>query len=138
MHPGDMLRLDGFDVLAHNADKKSHPPEQGSLGSVFMIAGTTYYHASDIDLLPSMFRIRCDVAFLYVGGHYTVARAGEACAAEVIVPINWEEPQDTEYNIAHLGGLHSRYVLVLERGLTLASRSFGTDILGSSQFLVSG
>ena len=82
MHPGDMLQLDGFDVLAHNADKKSHPPEQGSLGSVFMIAGTTYYHASDIDLLPSMFRIRCDVAFLYVGGHYTVPWPGPVKPAQ--------------------------------------------------------
>ena len=43
------------------------------------------------------------------------ARAGEACGAEVIVPIHWGEPQGTEEDIAHLRELFSRDVLVLER-----------------------
>ena len=123
MRPGDMLQLDGFDVLAvpaHNVDKKYHTPEQGWLGYVFTIAGTVYYHAGDTDFLPSMLGIRCDVAFLPVGGLYTMgvedaARAGEACGAEVIVPIHWGEPQGTEEDIAHLRELFSRDVLVLER-----------------------
>jgi L-ascorbate metabolism protein UlaG (beta-lactamase superfamily) len=123
MRPGDMLQLDGFDILAvpaHNVDKKFHSPEHGWLGYVFTIADTTYYHAGDTDFLPAMFGIRCDVAFLPCGGHYTMgvedaARAGEACGAEIIVPIHWGEPHGTEEDIARLGELFSREVCVLER-----------------------
>ena len=123
MRPGDMLQLDGFDVLAvpaHNVEKKFHTPGQGWLGYVFTIGDVTFYHAGDTDFLPSMYGIRCDVAFLPVGGHYTMgvedaARAGEACGAEVIVPIHWGEPHGTEEDIARLGELFPRDVHVLER-----------------------
>lgn len=123
MRPGDMLQLDGFDVLAvpaHNVDKKFHTAEQGWLGYVFTIGDTTYYHAGDTDFLPAMFGIRCDVAFLPVGGHYTMgvedaARAGEACGAEIIVPIHWGEPHGTEEDLDQLRALFSRQVSVLER-----------------------
>jgi L-ascorbate metabolism protein UlaG (beta-lactamase superfamily) len=123
MRPGDMLQLEGFDVLAvpaHNVEKKFHTPEHGWLGYVFTIGGTTYYHAGDTDFLPSMFGIRCDVAFLPIGGHYTMgvaeaAKAGEACGAEVIVPIHWGEPHGTEEDVDRLRELFSREVHVLER-----------------------
>ncbi len=123
MRPGDMLQLDGFDVLAvpaYNVEKKFHTAEQGWLGYVFTVADTTYYHAGDTDFLPAMFGIRCDIAFLPVGGHYTMgvekaARAGEACGAEVIVPIHWGESHGTDNDIEELKELFSRTVAVLER-----------------------
>jgi L-ascorbate metabolism protein UlaG (beta-lactamase superfamily) len=123
MRPGDMLQLDGFDVLAvpaHNVDKKFHTPEQGWLGYVFTMGDTTFYHAGDTDLLPSMSGIRCDVAFLPVGGHYTMgvddaARAGKACGAEVIVPIHWGEPHGTEADIERLMALFPGKVHALPR-----------------------
>ena len=123
MRPGDMLQLDGFDVLAvpaHNVEKKFHTPEHGWLGYVFTIGDTTFYHAGDTDFLPAMFGIRCDVAFLPCGGHYTMgvedaARAGEACGAEIIVPIHWGEPHGSEEDIERLGELFSREVRVLQR-----------------------
>ena len=55
MRPGDMLQLEGFDVLAvpaHNVDKKFHSEENGWLGYVFTIGDTTYYHAGDTGLPP--------------------------------------------------------------------------------------
>ena len=67
-----------------------------------------------------MFGIRCDVAFLPCGGHYTMsiedtARAGEACGAEVIVPIHWGEPHGTADDVERLREIFSREVRVLER-----------------------
>ena len=123
MRPGDMLQLDGFDILAvpaHNVEKKFHTPEHGWLGYVFTIGSTTYYHAGDTDFLPAMFGFRCDVAFLPCGGHYTMgvedaAKAGEACGAEVIVPIHWGEPHGTEEDIARLTEIFSRVVQTLPR-----------------------
>lgn len=122
MRPGDMLQLDDFDVLAipaHNVDKKFHTPEHGWLGYVFTVGDTTYYHAGDTDLLDAMFGIRCDVAFLPVGGHYTMgvedaARAADACGAEILVPIHWGEPHGSEEDIDRLRELFPREVRVLE------------------------
>ena len=123
MRPGDMLQLDVLDVLAvpaHNVDKRFHAPEQGWLGYVFTVGGTTFYHAGDTDFLPSMHGIRCDVAFLPIGGHYTMgvedaARAGEACGAEVIVPIHWGEAHGTPEDVERLQALFPRRVHVLDR-----------------------
>jgi L-ascorbate metabolism protein UlaG (beta-lactamase superfamily) len=123
MRPGDLVQLDGFDILAvpaHNIDKKFHTPEHGWLGYVFTIGDVTYYHAGDTDFLPSMTGIRCDVAFLPCGGHYTMgveeaARVGEATGAQVIVPIHWGEPHGNEEDIARQKDIFSREVCVLER-----------------------
>ena len=123
LRPGDMVNLEEFDILAvpaHNVDKKFHTPDNGWLGYVFTVDGTTYYHAGDTDFLPAMFGIRCDVAFLPCGGHYTMgvedaAKAGEACGAAVVVPIHWGEPHGSEEDIARLRELFSREVHVLER-----------------------
>lgn len=123
MRPGDMIQLDGFDILAvpaHNLEKKFHTAEQGWLGYVFTVDGTTYYHAGDTDFLPSMFGIRCEVAFLPCGGHYTMgvedaAKAAEACGAQVLVPIHWGEPHGTREEIERLCGLFAGEVRILER-----------------------
>jgi L-ascorbate metabolism protein UlaG (beta-lactamase superfamily) len=130
MRPGDMLQIDGFDVLAvpaHNLEKKFHTPEHQWLGYVFTIGDTTYYHAGDTDFLPAMRGIRCDVAFLPIGGHYTMgvedaARAGEACGAEIIVPIHWGETHGTEEDVERLRDLFSRKVEVLPTSPTGRNR----------------
>ena len=122
MRPGDMLQLDGFDVLAvpaHNLEKKFHTPADGWLGYVFSVGDTTFYHAGDTDFLPSMFGIRCDVAFLPCGGHYTMgieeaARAGEACGAETIIPIHWGDDL-ARGDVERLLDLFSGEVLILDR-----------------------
>jgi L-ascorbate metabolism protein UlaG (beta-lactamase superfamily) len=123
MRPGDMLQLEGFDVLAvpaHNVEKKFHTQDNGWLGYVFTIGETTYYHAGDTDFLPAMFGIRCDVAFLPCGGHYTMgiedaAKAGEACGAELIVPIHWGEAHGTLEDVERLAEIFPGKVGVLER-----------------------
>ncbi len=122
MRPGDMLQLDGFDVLAvpaHNLEKKFHTPADGWLGYVFSVGDTTFYHAGDTDFLPSMFGIRCDVAFLPCGGHYTMgiedaARAGEACGAKTIIPIHWGDDL-ARGDVERLLDLFSGEVLILDR-----------------------
>jgi L-ascorbate metabolism protein UlaG (beta-lactamase superfamily) len=123
MRPGDMLQLEAFDVLAapaYNVDKKFHTAEQGWLGYVFTVGDVTYYHAGDTDLLPSMSNIRCDVAFLPCGGHYTMgvedaAKAAAACGARIVVPIHWGEPHGTREEIGRLAELYSGEVRILER-----------------------
>lgn len=123
MRPGDLLQLDGFDVLAvpaHNLEKKFHTPDDGWLGYVFTVDGTTFYHAGDTGFLPSMADIRCDIAFLPCDGHYTMsvedaAKAAEACGAEVVVPVHWGEPHGTHADVDRLDELFPGDVWVLDR-----------------------
>lgn len=123
MRPGDLLQVDGYDILAvpaHNLNKKFHAPEDGWLGYVFTVNGTTFYHAGDTDFLPSMAGIRCDIAFLPCDGHYTMTaeeavRAAEACGAEVVVPVHWGEPHGSRADVARLETLFPGEVWVLER-----------------------
>jgi hypothetical protein len=68
MRPGDMLQLDGFDILAvpaHNVTRSSTPGRRLARVRLHR-GGTTFYHAGDTDFLPSMAGIRCDIAFLPV------------------------------------------------------------------------
>ncbi len=124
LRPGDMLSLDGFDVLAvpaYNLDSKFHLPEHGWLGYVFTLGGVTYYHAGDTGFLDSMLGIRCDVAFLPCDGHYTMgvrdaARAGQACGASVLVPIRWGEAGPISAELGELESLFAGAVAVLDPG----------------------
>lgn len=123
MRPGDMLQLDGLDILAvpaHNVDKRFHLPEHRWLGYVFSVGGVTFYHAGDTDFLPSMFGIRCDVAFLPCGGHYTMGpaeavRAAAACDASVVVPIHWGDPHVTRDEVEAMRNLIDGDLRILER-----------------------
>ena len=123
MRPGDMLQLDGLDVLAvpaHNVDKKFHLPEDGWLGYVFTLGDTTFYHAGDTDFLDAMHGIQCDVAFIPCGGHYTMgvedaARAAEACGADTLIPIHWGEPNGDRADIERLREVFSGNVQILAK-----------------------
>jgi L-ascorbate metabolism protein UlaG (beta-lactamase superfamily) len=125
LRPGDMLQLDGLDLLAvpaHNVDKKFHPMENGWLGYVFTVDDVTYYHAGDTDYLDSMSTIRCDVAFLPLEGHYTMgpddaARAAGACGASVLVPVHWGESWGTPDDVERLRRRFAGEVKVLPRAL---------------------
>lgn len=124
MRAGDMLQLDGFDILAvpaHNVDKKFHTPDDGWLGYVFTVNGTTFYHAGHTDFLPSMEGIRCDIAFLPCDGHYTMsvdeaARAARACGAEVLIPVHWGEPHGSRAEVDRLKTIFAGTVLLDRAG----------------------
>lgn len=123
LRPGDMLQLKGIDILAvpaYNMDKRFHPQVSEWLGYVFTLGEVTYYHAGDTDYLQSMKDIRCDVAFLPCGGHYTMgpeeaARAAKDCAAKVVVPIHWGDGLSTRADASRVAELLPGRVHILER-----------------------
>jgi L-ascorbate metabolism protein UlaG (beta-lactamase superfamily) len=125
LRPGDLLHLDGLDVLAvpaYNLEKRYHPPDAGWLGYVFTTGDVTYYHAGDTDYLNSMADIRCDVAFLPCEGNYTMgsedaARAGVACGASVVVPIHWGDADGSRSQAERVQELFPGEVVLLDRGI---------------------
>ncbi|MDW7967473.1 MAG: MBL fold metallo-hydrolase, partial [Thermoanaerobaculum sp.] len=59
-------------VPAYNLTKPFHPKDAGGLGFLFTVAGVTYYHAGDTDLIPEMADLAPDVALLPVSGTYVM------------------------------------------------------------------
>jgi L-ascorbate metabolism protein UlaG (beta-lactamase superfamily) len=97
VNPGDTLTVGGIGLIvvpAYNIGKRFHPKDAGHVGYVFTLDGVTYYHAGDTDRIPEMKQIRADVAFLPVGGTYTM-NANEAAEAvkdiqpKAAVPMHW-------------------------------------------------
>ncbi len=98
--PGDAFEVLGYSVDAvpaynlHPDRLEYHPKDRGWVGYVFTIDGTRYYHAGDTDHIPEMDVVDCDVAFLPIGGTFTmdVAEAAEAARAigpKVVVPMHF-------------------------------------------------
>ena len=76
--PGQTLEAAGLQihaVPAYNVAKERlemHPRENNWVGFVIDLGGTTYYFAGDTDHIPEMKDIGTDVAFVPVGGTYTM------------------------------------------------------------------
>lgn len=75
VEPNNNYLLDDLEfstVPAYNIDKSFHPKENGWVGYVVDIDGLKYYIAGDTDALEENKKINCDVAFIPIGGYYTM------------------------------------------------------------------
>ena len=62
-------------VPAYNTREEaldSHPRANRWVGYVIELGGATYYHAGDTDHAPELDDVKTDVAFVPVGGYYTM------------------------------------------------------------------
>ena len=59
-------------VPAYNINKQFHPKENGWVGYIIELDGIRYYIAGDTDITEENKKIKCDVAFVPVGGTYTM------------------------------------------------------------------
>lgn len=99
LRPGDSFVEMGFAVRAlraYNIDRNYHPRSNGWLGFVVTLPDRrTLYHAGDSDYIPEMRDLKnIDVAFLPVGGIYTMnaeeaAEAALAIAPKIAVPMHY-------------------------------------------------
>lgn len=91
LDPGDAENIDGIKVEAihsYNIDKPFHPKENNWLGYVIEIDGVRYYIAGDTDITEENKIIKCDVAFVPVGGTYTMNFSEAAQLINIIKPKN--------------------------------------------------
>lgn len=89
LNPGDAENIDGIKVEAihsYNIDKPFHPKENNWLGYVIEIDGVRYYIAGDTDITEENKNIKCDVAFVPVGGKYTMNFSEAAQLINIIKP----------------------------------------------------
>ena len=81
-------------VPAYNTNKIFHPKENGWVGYVIEINGIKYYIAGDTDITEENKKVKCDVAFVPVGGTYTMdfkeaAQLVNQIQPKVAVPIHY-------------------------------------------------
>lgn len=73
-------------VPAYNIGKMFHRKRKNWLGYIITVNDSRYYFAGDTDRIPEMADIETDVAFLPVGGKYTMNAEEAAEAANLIRP----------------------------------------------------
>jgi len=82
--------IDGIKVKtvpAYNTNKDFHLKSSGWVGYIADLNNTLYYMAGDTDVIPEMKGIKADVAFLPIGGTYTMTAKEAASAANIIKPL---------------------------------------------------
>lgn len=73
--PGDVEMVSGIRfeaIAAYNIDKQFHPKENAWVGYIIEIGGYRYYISGDTDVTDENKKVKCDVAFVPVGGTYTM------------------------------------------------------------------
>jgi L-ascorbate metabolism protein UlaG (beta-lactamase superfamily) len=95
--PGDETEAAGVRIRAvpaYNHKIPNHARNKGHVGYAFVLDGVAYYHAGDTDRIPEMKSVKADVAFLPVGGTFTMdaeeaALAAADVGAKTAVPMHW-------------------------------------------------
>ena len=73
-------------IPAYNLDKTFHPKEKNWVGYILEIDGVRYYIAGDTDITEENKKVQCDVAFVPVGGTYTMDYKEAAMLVNEIKP----------------------------------------------------
>jgi len=90
--PGDCFEVTGVSVQAvpaYNLVQERlhfHPKVNNWVGYILSLEGKDYYHAGDTDHLEELESVKSDVAFVPIGGSYTMDHAEAAGFVKAISP----------------------------------------------------
>lgn len=73
-------------IPAYNTNKTFHPKENDWVGYIITLDGIRYYIARDTDITEENRKVKCDVAFVPVGGTYTMNYSEAAELVNIIKP----------------------------------------------------
>ena len=68
----EILGMEIKTIPAYNTNKKFHPKENNWVGYLLNLQGKVYYVAGDTDITEENKQVSCDVAFVPIGGTYTM------------------------------------------------------------------
>lgn len=89
VEPNCNYNIEGVEVdtiNAYNVGKQYHPKENLWVGYIINLNGIKYYIAGDTDITEENKKLKCDVAFLPIGGIYTMNCKEAASLANTIEP----------------------------------------------------
>lgn len=73
-------------VESYNIGRPFHSKDKNYVGYVVEIDGVRYYIAGDTDMIPENTNVKCDVAFVPIGGTYTMDAVQGAALVNSISP----------------------------------------------------
>lgn len=81
-------------TYAYNENKEFHPKANNWVGYIIELDDKKYFIAGDTDNIPELKGVKCDVAFIPIGGTYTMDKkeAAELCKnieAEIVIPTHY-------------------------------------------------
>ena len=82
----DMKNIKFETTVAYNENKLFHQKSKEWVGYIITIQGERFYIAGDTDDLPELDNIKCDVAFVPIGGMYTMNHSEAANLVNEIHP----------------------------------------------------
>lgn len=79
---------------AYNIGKSYHTKAMNWVGYIINLDGISYYIAGDTDNIEEIQNVKCDVAFLPIGGTYTMdveegAKLANTISAETVIPTHY-------------------------------------------------
>ena len=89
VEPNEEYEIKGITVNtipAYNIDKQFHPKTNEWVGYILNIDNVSYYIAGDTDITPENKNVKCEVAFVPVGGTYTMDYKEAAELVNIIKP----------------------------------------------------
>ena len=97
VEPNEKYMVQGikFETIpAYNTNKTFHPKENGWVGYSITLDDIRYYIARDTDITEENRKVKCDVAFVPVGGTYTIdfkeaAQLINEIQPKIAVPIHY-------------------------------------------------
>lgn len=95
--PNNNYKVDdlSFDTIpSYNINKEYHPKTNNWVGYIIEINNTKYYIAGDTDITEEAKQVKCDIAFLPVGGTFTMDYQEAAILAneikpKIVIPIHY-------------------------------------------------
>ena len=91
-----LLGINFKTIPAYNTNKNFHPKSNEWVGYIVNLDQTTYYIAGDTDITEENRQVKCDVAFVPIGGTYTMTYSE---AAELINEIKPKIAVPTHYGL---------------------------------------
>ena len=90
----NVLGINFKTIPAYNTNKNFHPKVNNWAGYIINLDNTNYYIAGDTDKTPENKQVKCDVAFVPIGGTYTMntfeaAELVNEIKPKVVVPIHY-------------------------------------------------
>ena len=97
VEPNEKYMVQGikFETIpAYNTNKTFHPKENNWVGYIITLDGIRYYIAGDTDITEENRKVKCDAAFVPVGGTYTMdfkeaAQLINEIQPKIAVPIHY-------------------------------------------------
>jgi L-ascorbate metabolism protein UlaG (beta-lactamase superfamily) len=125
--PGKVITIQGVSIQAvhaYNIGKAFHPKTNSWVGYIVDLDGKKIYHTGDTDRIPEMKNISVDLAFLPVGGTYTMdaqeaSEAAKDIKTRFIIPIHFGDIVGSHKDAKKLAELCTCNVRILEPGETI-------------------